>query len=57
MFYADSIGLKQVYDRVCQLEADHGKWWKPAPLLKELAEAGKTLGEWDRERVSEPEHL
>ncbi len=50
MFYADSIGLKKVYEKVCQFESDQGERWKPAPLLKDLAEAGKTFGEWDRER-------
>ena len=34
MFYADTIGLKKVYDRVCQFEKEHGFWWKPSPLLK-----------------------
>ena len=50
MFYADTVGVKRVYERVCQLESSQGFWWKPAPLLKALAESGKTFGEWDRER-------
>ncbi|MFV1968343.1 MAG: 3-hydroxyacyl-CoA dehydrogenase NAD-binding domain-containing protein [Pirellulaceae bacterium] len=50
MFYAGTVGLKRVYDRVCQLEAEQGFWWKPAPLLKELAESGKTFGDWDSTR-------
>ena len=50
MFYADTIGLKKVYDRVCQFEKEHGFWWKPSPLLKRLAEAGKTFADFDREK-------
>jgi 3-hydroxyacyl-CoA dehydrogenase len=51
MFYADTVGLQNIYERVCQLEQEHGFWWKPAPLLEKLARAGKTFAEWERERV------
>jgi 3-hydroxyacyl-CoA dehydrogenase len=50
MFYADSIGLKKVYDRVCQFEKEQGFWWKPSPLLKHLAEAGQTFADFDRQK-------
>ena len=50
MFYADTIGLKKVYDRVCQFEKEHGFWWKPSPLLKRLAEAGQTFADFDRQK-------
>jgi 3-hydroxyacyl-CoA dehydrogenase len=40
MFYADAVGLDKVYERVCELENQHGYWWRPAPLLKQLAESG-----------------
>ncbi|MGE3317479.1 MAG: 3-hydroxyacyl-CoA dehydrogenase NAD-binding domain-containing protein [Planctomycetaceae bacterium] len=50
MFYADTVGLKKVYDRVCQFHKEHGFWWKPAPLLKRLAEEGKTFAQYDKER-------
>ncbi len=45
MFYADSVGLKQVYDAISLLYDEHGDWLEPAPLLKELAEAGKGFGD------------
>jgi 3-hydroxyacyl-CoA dehydrogenase len=48
MWYGDTVGLKKVYDRVCQFHAEHGEWWTPAPLLKELAEAGKTFADFDK---------
>jgi 3-hydroxyacyl-CoA dehydrogenase len=41
MSYADSLGLKAVYDRVCEFYKEHGEVWRPAPLLKQLAEQGK----------------
>jgi 3-hydroxyacyl-CoA dehydrogenase len=48
MWYADAIGLKTVYERVLELENRHGELWSPAPLLKQLAEEGKTFAEFDR---------
>ncbi len=50
MWYGDTVGLKKVYDRVCQFHQEHGEWWAPAPLLKELAEAGKTFAEYDKQK-------
>jgi len=43
MFYADCTGLANVYKRVCEFHEEHGDFWKPAPLLKQLAEEGKTF--------------
>ena len=51
MFYADTVGLDRVLARVEEFHAVHGHWWRPAPLLKELAAAGKTFAEWDRARA------
>ena len=48
MHYADTIGLKKVYQRVVEFEQTQGSWWKPAPLLEELAKEGKTFAEHDR---------
>lgn len=48
MKYADTVGLKEVYDRVCHYHETQGFWWEPAPLLKELAESGGTFSEWSR---------
>ena len=48
MWYADTVGLKKVYDRVRQFEQQHGEIWQPAPLLKELAERGKTFAEFSK---------
>ena len=40
MLYADTVGLKKVYDKVCEFHEQHGDNWTPAPLLKKLAEEG-----------------
>ncbi len=43
MFYADTVGLRNVYERVREFERRHGKLWTPAPLLRRLAEEGGTF--------------
>ena len=48
MWYADTVGLKKVYDRICQFEKEHGSLWTPSPLLKELAESGKSFADFDK---------
>ena len=51
MFYADQVGLKNVYDKICEFRDRYGEqYWQPAPLLEQLAKEGKTFAEWDRER-------
>jgi 3-hydroxyacyl-CoA dehydrogenase len=52
MWYADSVGLKQVYERVSEFHRQHGELWQPAPLLKRLAEQGKTFTEFSRDQVA-----
>ena len=51
MWYADTVGLRKVYDRVCEFRQQHGELWEPAPLLKRLAEADQTFAEFNREHV------
>lgn len=46
MWYADSLGLKSVYQRICELHSRHGELWEPAPLLRRLAEEGKAFAEF-----------
>ena len=41
MYYADQIGLPNIVARLRELEATLGSQWTPAPLLVQLAEAGK----------------
>ena len=50
MFYADTLGLKNVLARIEEFEKQHGsKLWAPAPLLKRLADAGRTFQTLDEE--------
>jgi len=51
MHYADSLGLKTVYDKLCEFQAEAPRWWTPAPLLEKLASEGKTFAEYDRENT------
>ena len=51
MKYADMVGLPAVCDRVKAYHDAQGFWWEPAPLLVELAEAGSTFSEYDRQQA------
>jgi 3-hydroxyacyl-CoA dehydrogenase len=50
MWYADTVGLRKVYDRVCEFRRQHGELWQPAPLLKRLAEGNQTFAEFNKEQ-------
>jgi 3-hydroxyacyl-CoA dehydrogenase len=45
MFWADGIGVKEVYRQVEEWHQRYGARWKPSALLKELAESGTPLRE------------
>jgi 3-hydroxyacyl-CoA dehydrogenase len=44
--WADSIGLRKVVADMEAFQQQHGDVWKPAPLLRELAERGESFGSW-----------
>jgi 3-hydroxyacyl-CoA dehydrogenase len=50
MWYADTVGMKHIYNRVCEFHQQHGAWWKPASLLKQLAETDGTFAAWDKDK-------
>lgn len=50
MCYADTVGLKNVYSRVLEFHKHHEELWEPAPLLKQLAEQGKTFADYSKEQ-------
>jgi 3-hydroxyacyl-CoA dehydrogenase len=52
MWHADVVGLKNVYEKICEFEKQHGSLWTPSPLLKELAESGKTFADFDKSNES-----
>jgi len=50
MRYADSVGLKNIVDRVSRFQQEFGERWQVSPLLQKLAESGKTFRSFDEER-------
>jgi 3-hydroxyacyl-CoA dehydrogenase len=51
MWYADTVGLSRVYERICDFQRQHGELWEPAPLLKRLAEEARPFAEFNREQA------
>jgi len=43
MFYADTVGLDKVYERVCEFAEQDPASWQPAARLKKLAAQGGTF--------------
>lgn len=52
MWYADTVGLKKVYDRVSEFHQKFGDQWQPANLLRQLAEQDKTFADFDKEGLA-----
>ena len=48
MFYADQVGLRQVYGDVAAFHTQHGELWTPALLLERLAKEGKGFRDFSR---------
>ena len=51
MWYADAVGLDKVHRRISEFHQRHGELWEPAPLLKRLAEEGRTFDEFSKEQT------
>jgi 3-hydroxyacyl-CoA dehydrogenase len=48
MFYADTLGLPAVLERIRALAAAHGaRFWTPSPLLERLAREGRSFAAYD----------
>ena len=47
MYYADQIGLDNVYRDILSFHQQYGDAWRPAALLKRLAEKGRSFAQWD----------
>lgn len=45
MFWADQIGVRDVYNQIASWHQQYGERWAPSALLRELAEAGTPLRE------------
>jgi 3-hydroxyacyl-CoA dehydrogenase len=51
MFYADTVGLKVIYDKILEFQKVlDPQYWQPAPLLEKLAKAGSSFAQWQAER-------
>ena len=46
MHFADTEGIKKVYDTIVGFREAYGDHWQPAPLLEQLANEGSTFKEW-----------
>jgi 3-hydroxyacyl-CoA dehydrogenase len=52
MFYADTVGLKVIYDKIMEFQKTlDPRYWQPAPLLKKLALAGSSFAKWQAEQA------
>jgi len=52
MFYADSVGLKTIYERILEFRRTlDAQYWTPAPLLEKLALAGSSFAAWQAGRT------
>jgi 3-hydroxyacyl-CoA dehydrogenase len=51
MWYADTVGPKTIYQRICDFQRQYGELWEPAPLLKRLAEENKTFAEFAKDQA------
>ena len=47
MFFADSVGLRRVHERVATFHRELGSRFEPAPLLARLAQEGSSFQEYD----------
>ena len=45
MYWADTVGVREVYGRIAAWHQRYGERWAPAPLLRRLAESGVPLRE------------
>ena len=51
MYWADGIGVAEVYRQIQAWHQQYGERWTPAPLLRRLAETGTPLREAKPDRA------
>jgi 3-hydroxyacyl-CoA dehydrogenase len=52
MFYADTVGLKKIYNRILEFQRTlDARYWQPAPLLEKLVKAGSSFAQWQAEQA------
>lgn len=47
MFYADTLGLSHVLQRIRHYHEKLGHYWRPTPTIERLASAGSSFERWD----------
>ncbi len=53
MFYADTVGLKNIYDRILEFQRTlDSRYWQPAPLLEKLAKTNSSFKQWQAEKAA-----
>ena len=52
MFWADGIGVREVYNQIAAWHQRYGARWAPSPLLRRLAESNTPLREAKAERFA-----
>ena len=52
MHFADSDGVKKVYDTIVEFREKYGDHWQPAPLLEQLANEGETFSGWAHKKAT-----
>ena len=52
LYYADQVGIENIYRDILALHQEYGDVWRPAPLLKQLAEDGSSFAAWDAANVA-----
>jgi len=52
MFYADTLGVSHVLERIRDYHEKLGHYWRPAGLIEQLAAAGSSFEQWDRTAAS-----
>ena len=50
LFYADTLGLTHVADRIRHYHSRYGHYWRPASLIDQLAAEGRSFVQWDQAR-------
>jgi len=52
MFYADTLGLLHVLQRIRHYHENLGHYWRPAALIERLASTSSSFEQWDRTSAS-----
>jgi 3-hydroxyacyl-CoA dehydrogenase len=47
MFFADTLGLAHVADRIRYYHKQLGYYWRPAALIERLTAEGSSFDEWE----------